>query len=396
MLSSKIFIVNKILRISSVYPNLIDNLKKNIDYKNLDYEELLKKIFDQKYSVSNNLTKNFNNKGYKCVEVINNINFLQQKWLKKYGLKKSKDNILIQQIKFYKPNIIFIANVDLISKIKIDELKKLNYIKLIFCFHCAPISEKMIKNFSNIDFILTCTEDYKKKFLRATGKPVYLMQHAYSDSTGVKYNGKKRDIDVTFIGSLFINKKFHLKRIEIIYDLLKKFDNRFIAINFSNYFFIHLIIFIMKSLLNKDFYKKNLLYKLMFIYFCSNKPIFGTSMFKIFNKSKILVNMHIEDTKYAGNMRLFEGTGSGCLVLTDKKKDLKKLFKLNHELVAYKDKNALIAKIKFFLKKNIMLSKIAKNGRNKTLKFHNYENRLNILDKIIKKNLLLNNLHKND
>ena len=152
----------------------------------------------------------------------------------------------------------------------------------------------------------------------------------------------------------------------------------------------------MKSLFNKDFYKKNLLYKLMFIYFCSNKPIFGTSMFKIFNKSKILVNMHIEDTKYAGNMRLFEGTGSGCLVLTDKKKDLKKLFKLNHELVAYKDKNALIAKIKFFLKKNIMLSKIAKNGRNKTLKFHNYENRLNILDKIIKKNLLLNNLHKND
>ena len=201
--------MNKILRISSVYPNLIDNLKKEIDYKNLSYEELLKKIFNQKYSVSNNLTKNFNKKGYKCVEVINNINFLQQKWLKRYGLKKSNEDILIQQIKFYKPNIIFIANVDLISKIKIDELKKLNYIKLIFCSHCAPISEKMIKNFNNIDFILTCTEDYKKKILRATGKPVYLMQHAYSNETVIKYNSRKRDIDVTFIGSLFINKKLH-------------------------------------------------------------------------------------------------------------------------------------------------------------------------------------------
>ena len=390
MLLSKIFIVNKILRISSVYPNLINNLKKKINYKNLGYEELLKKIFDQKYSVSNNLTKNFIKKGYECVEVINNINFLQQKWLKRYGLKKSNEDILIQQIKFYKPNIIFIANVDLISKIKIDELKKLNYIKLIFCSHCAPISEKMIKNFNNIDFILTCTEDYKKKILRATGKPVYLMQHAYSNETVIKYNSRKRDIDVTFIGSLFINKKLHLERIEIIYDLLKKFDNRFIAINFSNYFFIHLIIFIMKSLFNKDFYKKNLLYKLMFVYFFSNKPIFGTSMFEIFNKSKILVNMHIEDTKYAGNMRLFEGTGSGCLLLTDKKKDLKKLFKLNNEIVVYKDKDDLITKIKFFLKNNITLSRIAKNGRNKTLKSHNYEKRLNILDKIIKKNLLLN------
>jgi spore maturation protein CgeB len=382
--------MNKILRISSVYPTLINDLKKKIDYKNLGYEELLKKIFDQKYSVSNNLTKNFNKKGYKCVEIINNINFLQKKWYKKYGSKKSNEDILTQQIKFYKPSIIFIANVNLISKKKIDELRKLNFIKLIFCFHCAPISKKMIKNFSNIDFILTCTEGYKKKFSKVTGKPVFLIQHAYSNETVIKYNSRKRDIDVTFIGSLFINKKLHLERIEIIYDLLKKFDNRFIAINFSNYFFIHLIIFIMKSLFNKDFYKKNLLYKLMFVYFFSNKPIFGTSMFEIFNKSKILVNMHIEDTKYAGNMRLFEGTGSGCLLLTDKKKDLKKLFKLNHEIVVYKDKDDLITKIKFFLKNNITLSRIAKNGRNKTLKSHNYEKRLNILDKIIKKNLLLN------
>ena len=33
----------------------------------------------------------------------------------------------------------------------------------------------------------------------------------------------------------------------------------------------------------------------------------------------VLINSHIENTKFAGNMRLFEGTGMGCLVVTDNK-----------------------------------------------------------------------------
>ena len=49
-------------------------------------------------------------------------------------------------------------------------------------------------------------------------------------------------------------------------------------------------------------------------------------MFSILSKSKILINAHIEDTKYAGNMRLFEGTAAGCMVITDNKLGLKELF----------------------------------------------------------------------
>ena len=44
---------------------------------------------------------------------------------------------------------------------------------------------------------------------------------------------------------------------------------------------------------------------------------------------KYVINKHIEDTEYAGNMRLFEGTGSGCLLITDYKRDLEKLFHID-------------------------------------------------------------------
>ena len=54
--------------------------------------------------------------------------------------------------------------------------------------------------------------------------------------------------------------------------------------------------------------------------FFSKKPLFGKDMLKILRKSKILINKHIEDTEYANNMRLFEATGSGTMLLTDYKK----------------------------------------------------------------------------
>ena len=64
-------------------------------------------------------------------------------------------------------------------------------------------------------------------------------------------------------------------------------------------------------------------YKIIYIFLFSKKPLFGKDMLNILKKSKILINKHIEDTEYAGNMRLFEATGCGSMLLTDYKKDLK-------------------------------------------------------------------------
>ena len=48
-------------------------------------------------------------------------------------------------------------------------------------------------------------------------------------------------------------------------------------------------------------------------------------MFSILSKSKILINAHIEDTKYAGNMRLLR-VQQPAVVITDNKLGLKELF----------------------------------------------------------------------
>ncbi len=175
-----------------------------------------------------------------------------------------------------------------------------------------------------------------------------------------------------------------MKRVSLIYKLFKNFKNNYIAINFSKYFFVQFLFSFIRSIFFFKIHKNFSFYlKLLFIYFFSKKPIFGNEMLNILKKTKILINTHIDDTEYAGNMRLFEGTGMGCLVITDQKKDLDKLFKIGNEIETFKSEDELIKKCNYFLKNEDELSKISNNGYLRTLNDHNYKDRVLLLDKFI-------------
>ncbi len=378
----------KLLRISSIYPDFLSELKKNIFLKSDNYFDSLNKIFAQKYSVSNYITKALIEKNYECIEIINNANFLQEKWVNEYGDSSSSEDILIQQIQYYKPDILYIGNASLVDSTFIKKIKKFNFVKLILCFHCAPFTPSIIKNLKDVDAIVTCTKGYQQLISQKLNKNILLMQHAFDSDQQLSSNEEIRDIDISFVGSLFLNQGLHSNRVEMIYELMKKFKNNYIAINFSNKFFLYFVTLIFRSIFKFDLFKKiTFFYKLIYIYYFSKKPIFGKKMLKILNRTKILVNTHIEDTEYAGNMRLFEGTGSGCLLITDVKKDIDKLFKPNEEIELFSDKLDLIKKCTYYLKNQDKLNNISKAGLKKTLNFHCYKHRADLLN-----NFIINNI----
>lgn len=381
----------KFLRISSIYPGFLGNIGEKIK-KDDSYEKLLKNVFETKYSVSNNISKELNKKNYECTEIIHNLETLQEKWLRQYGDVNSKDEIIFQQIKYYNPDVLFIGDVNLLSKKFTEKVKSISSVKLIICFHCAPFSKKILDNLKHSDIIITCTEGYKKKLKNLIKNDVFLMHHAFQNDLEINFE-EKRIFDVGFLGSLFLNDKLHVGRINIIYNLIKNFDKSYIAINFSRFFIIDFIMFLLNSIIKLDFLRNiKIFYKIIYIYIFSKKPIFGKNMFDVLKNTKILINKHIEDTEYAGNMRLFEGTGLGCLLITDYKKDLEKLFKIDDDIVIYDSDKQIFEKINHYLNNNNLRINIAKNGYNKTRSFHNYLNRVNELDKFIKKKLKNENL----
>ena len=373
----------KFLRISSIYPGFLRKINKRIKNKDT-YEKILDLVFEEKYSVSNNISEELIKKDYVCTELIYNFKALQNKWLKQYGNKNLKDEVIFQQINFYSPDVLFIGDANLLNKKFINKVKKITKIKLILCFHCAPISEKIYNNLKCADVIVTCTKGYKDKISNKLIKDTILMQHAFKVDEDLNF-AKKRDIDVSFLGSLFLNNKLHLSRVEIIYKLIKNFENSYVAINFARYFLLDLALLILDSIVKFTFIKNiNIFYKIIYIFLFSKKPLFGKEMLNILKKSKILINKHIEDTAYAGNMRLFEATGSGSLLITDYKKDLENLFVLDEEIIVFNTNNELFELINFYLKNDKIRIKIAKNGYKKTFKVHNYYNRVKNLDELIK------------
>ena len=117
-------------------------------------------------------------------------------------------------------------------------------------------------------------------------------------------------------------------------------------------------------------------------------PVFGIDMFKLFNRSKIVLNFHIGVAgDFAGNMRMFEVTGVGSCLLTDNKKNINDLFIPGSEVVTYDNPDDCIEKAKWLLNHEDERKKIALAGHQRTLKFHTVENRcrtiIDILEEVL-------------
>lgn len=378
------------LRISSYYPGvLIDFKNKNKNLEKMEYEQILNKFFSENYAESNNYSKYLSKFGYNCTEIVSNDDFFQKKWLEKYGNNKDQKKILLCQIDYYKPEILFFGNPDILNDKLYSELKNRNFIKCIVCFICSPVDNNLLKKILKFDGVITCTEGYKRFFLE-TGKIKHVMSAPHSFDFEEKNNfNYEKSIDVTFLGSLFIGQKLHNDRINLLYYLNKKIKTLRLYLNFPDYLFLKVLKFLLLNFFKNFYSSVTLIYKFLYLYFCSLPAKYGNDMYAILRKSKITINMHIGDTKYAGNMRLFEATGSRCLLITDNKKGIENLFNINDEIVVYENFDDLLNKINFYLDNNTQREMITMKGYNKTFTNYNYKikakNIDNFFSKIIKK-----------
>jgi spore maturation protein CgeB len=103
----------------------------------------------------------------------------------------------------------------------------------------------------------------------------------------------------------------------------------------------------------------------------------GMDMFRLLRAARVALNRHLRVAgPYANNMRLYEATGVGTLLLTDAKENLGELFEPGREVVAYSDADDLAAKIRRYLADDEERSRIARAGQERTLREHTYGRRM--------------------
>jgi len=81
--------------------------------------------------------------------------------------------------------------------------------------------------------------------------------------------------------------------------------------------------------------------------------------------------------------RNFAVPASGSFLLTDYIEDLKEYYKIGKEIVCFKDIKDLVYKINYYLKHDEERESIARNGYERTIRDHTYENRFNEIFKEI-------------
>jgi spore maturation protein CgeB len=111
-------------------------------------------------------------------------------------------------------------------------------------------------------------------------------------------------------------------------------------------------------------------------------------MYRVLARSKIALNRHIDVAeKYANNMRLYEATGVGTLLLTDAKSNFGDLFEPGREAVTYGSEDELVEMIRHFLEHDDERGRIARAGQKRTLREHTYEHRMRELETILSRYL---------
>jgi hypothetical protein len=103
----------------------------------------------------------------------------------------------------------------------------------------------------------------------------------------------------------------------------------------------------------------------------------GLDMYEVLARSKIVINVH-EDVAggNVNNMRLFEATGAGALLITDEGANLAELFEPGREVVTFTDADDLVAKARHHLGHEQERVAIAAAGQERTLRDHGYRGRI--------------------
>lgn len=100
-------------------------------------------------------------------------------------------------------------------------------------------------------------------------------------------------------------------------------------------------------------------------------------MYRALARSRVTLNRHINVAENnANNMRLFEATGVGSLLITDRKDNLGELFEVGKEVVAYSSPEEAAELIRYYIAHSDEARLIARAGHERTLKEHSYKARI--------------------
>jgi hypothetical protein len=381
----------KFLILNTDYPEFLQWLyAQHPGLEEQSYEEQMRARVESLFGVADFYSSNLRRLGHEAHDVHANNEFMQKAWAREHGIRfeeptrlhqvwgralqqarrlaarpplrylkpllrpalRSLDgqrawfyDILASQIRSYKPDVLINLVMNGIGTRFLREMKP--YVRLLVGQHAATCLSDA-DDFRCYDFVISSFPPTVNYF-RQNGIPAELNRMAFEPRVLSYLKAEEGAFDVTFIGSLY---GVHGSRVALLEAVCARFPQ-------TRIWGPEVDTLSARSPIRR----------------CYMGQTWGLEMFQVFQSSKITLNHHGDIPPYANNMRLFEATGVGTLLITDWKRNLHEMFEPGKEVVAYRTPEDCGELIQYYLEHDEEREVIARSGQQRTLREHTYYHR---------------------
>lgn len=264
--------------------------------------------------------------------------------------------IAIARVKHFKPDVLYCQDLSFFSPAALAELR--SFVPLIVGQIACPLPpESFLKPY---DLILTSFPHFVPRFREMGIKSEYF--RIGFDTRVLEIIGSvKRDIPVSFVGGI---SRHHGKAIPLLEHLAETTPIAFFGYGADG---------LPASSPIKRRHKGE---------------VWGPDMYRALARSRMTINRHINVAESnANNMRLYEATGVGSMLITDKKDNLGDLFEIGKEVVTYASQQEASELVQYYLNHPAEAEAIARAGQARTLREHTYRHRMQELVPILERHL---------
>jgi spore maturation protein CgeB len=356
----------RILVVDSYYSSFLNSVYSRYPaLAQRPYDEQWRTLMDQCFGTADFYSSNLIALGHEATEVVVNCEPLQRQWARENGVKLDGwvlgrravvipwprhvqfawfYAVLAAQVKHYGPDVLHIQDMNGTSAAFLREVRP--YVKLITGQIACPLAPDA--DFREYDLVLSSFPHFVDQF-RSNGLRSEYFNLGFEPRL-LEHLQKGPQHPVVFIGGLSSE---HAERIRFLEHISASQP-----VDIWGY--------------GLDSLDENSVLRRF-----HHGELWALDMYQVLYNASVALNHHISAAGgYANNMRLYEATGVGTMLITDSKDNLTTLFELGKEVVAYHSPEEALELIDYYLGHEEERKAIAQAGQARTLREHTYRHRM--------------------
>jgi glycosyltransferase involved in cell wall biosynthesis len=346
----------RILIVDTMYPGfLAQHYGNRPGLSDQPYETQWRALMDRFFGTADSYSYYLDALGHQAHELVINCAPLQKRWSQEHRIplrRRGRSDLVLSQADDFQPDVVYVQDLWTLSDRALERLGRGRLLVGQIASEPPPLDR-----LARFDLIVTSFPHFVERF-RALGVQSEYLKIGFDPRTLDVLDAGRRSAGAVFVGSL--GRTQHERGNTTLEQAARRVPIEFWGRGADEW--------PPGSPIRQRYHGE----------------AWGLDMLKVLAGARIALNRHIDVAEgHANNMRLYEATGVGALLVTDEGSNLAELFEPGREVVTYRDEDELVERISYFLAHEDEAEAIGQAGKARTLRDHSYATRMRELVEIL-------------